>query len=176
MVELGSGGWGLHSLSDGGWLIGSAVRGSRSMYPSPRGGGRYFIFPLSAGHGGRVQKVSKQNKHNPFQVRRLSRARLQLFTKQALAKLDDFCQIHILVPLYWCLVSNWNFFMSLKVFFVFRFYARTHCHVMQKLTMLQKYELNFPGIFDYFVPASAWIAKQNSDSGYFLHQKMFMRF
>lgn len=100
MVELGSGGWGLHSLSDGGWLIGSAVRGSRSMYPSPRGGGRYFIFPLSAGHGGRVQRVSKQNKHNPFQVRRLSRARFQAFTIQALAKLDDFCQIHILVPLY----------------------------------------------------------------------------
>ena len=100
MVELGCGGWGLHSLSDGGWLIGSAVRGSRSMYPSPRGGGRYFIFPLSAGHGGRVQKVNKQNKHNPFQVRRLSRARFQAFTIQALAKLDDFCQIHILVPLY----------------------------------------------------------------------------
>ena len=77
MVELGCGGWGLHSLSDGEWLIGSAVRGSRSMYPSPRGGGRYFIFPLSAGHGGRVQRVSKQNKHNPFQVRRLSRARFK---------------------------------------------------------------------------------------------------
>ena len=137
VVELGSGGWGLHSLSDGGWLIGSAVRGSRSMYPSPRGGGRYFIFPLSAGHGGRVQKVSKQNKHNPFQVRRLSRARFQAFTIQALAKLDDFCQIHILVPLYWCLVSNWNIFeCPWKLFF--RFYARAHCHLRQKLTMLQK--------------------------------------
>ena len=94
MVELGSGGWGLHSLSDGGWLIGSAVRGSRSMYPSPRGGGRYFIFPLSAGHGGRVQRVSKQNKHNPFQVRRLSRARFQAFTIQALAKLDNIKYIY----------------------------------------------------------------------------------
>ena len=32
----GEGGVGVHSLSDSGWLIGSEVRGSRSMYPSPR--------------------------------------------------------------------------------------------------------------------------------------------
>ena len=31
-------------------------------------------------------------------------------------------------------------------FFFLYFYPRTHCHLKQKLTMLQKYELNFPGI------------------------------